>query len=146
MISAVDTLHKWGIFVREPLARWSAGRVTLLGDACHSMVPYLGQGVNMAIEDACVISRYLEANDDPVCAFELYEKERKQRAETTGQRAAEMQGIFHNSALASQETAGSYILSKWGPEQNAARFNWIYDYDATSVKLRSANDLIGTEA
>lgn len=146
MISAVDTLHKWGIFVREPLARWSTGRVTLLGDACHSMVPYLGQGVNMAIEDACVISRYLAANDDPKCAFELYEKERKQRAETTAQRAAEMQGIFHNSALASHETAASYILSKWGPEQNAARFNWIYDYDATSVKLRPANDLVGTEA
>lgn len=146
MISAADPLHKWGIFVREPLARWSTGRVTLLGDACHSMVPYLGQGVNMAIEDACVISRYLEANDDPVRAFELYEKERKQRAETTGRRAAEMQNIFHHSALASSETAGSYILSQWGPEQNAARFNWIYDYDATSLNLRSANDLVEDDA
>ena len=143
MIGAADTLHKWGIFVREPLAQWSAGRVSLLGDACHSMVPYLGQGVNMAIEDACVISRYLEANEDAVDAFRLYETERKFRAETTAQRAAEMQGIFHHSALASGETAGSYILSQWGPEQNAARFNWIYDYDATSLDLRSANDLVG---
>lgn len=146
MISAADTLHKWGIFVREPLARWTTRRVTLLGDACHSMVPYLGQGVNMAIEDACVISRYLAANDDPVRAFELYEKERKQRAETTGRRAAEMQNIFHHPALASSETAGSYILSQWGPEQNAARFNWIYDYDATSLDLRSANDLVEDDA
>ena len=146
MISAADPLHKWGIFVREPLARWSSGRVTLLGDACHSMVPYLGQGVNMAIEDACVISRYLEANGNPVYAFELYENERKHRAETTGQRAAEMQDIFHHAALASPETAGSYILSQWGPEQNAARFNWIYDYDATSLDLRSVNDLVGDSA
>jgi salicylate hydroxylase len=146
MISAVDTLHKWGIFVREPLARWSKGRVTLLGDACHSMVPYLGQGVNMAIEDACVISRYLEANANPVQAFELYENERKQRAETTGRRAAEMQNIFHHPALASGETAGSYILSQWGPEQNAARFNWIYDYDATSLDLRSVDGLVGDDA
>src|SRR5262249_1158493 len=47
MISNVDTLHKWGLFIREPLSEWTNGRVTLLGDACHSMVPYLGQGVNM---------------------------------------------------------------------------------------------------
>ena len=146
MIGAADTLHKWGIFVREPLARWSTGRVTLLGDACHSMVPYLGQGVNMAIEDACVISRYLKANNNPVQAFELYENERKERAETTGRRAAEMQNIFHHPALASGETAGNYILSQWGPEQNAARFNWIYDYDATSLDLRSADDLVGDDA
>ena len=116
------------------------------GDACHSMVPYLGQGVNMAIEDGCVISRYLEANEDPAQAFGLYEHERKYRAETTGQRAAEMQVIFHHAALASSETAGSYILSQWSPEQNAARFNWIYDYDATSLNLRSANDLVGEGA
>ena len=146
MISAADTLHKWGIFVREPLTRWSKGRVTLLGDACHSMVPYLGQGVNMAIEDACVISRYLKANNNPAQAFELYENERKERAETTGRRAAEMQNIFHHPALASGETAGNYILSQWGPEQNAARFNWIYDYDATSLDLRSADDLVGDDA
>ncbi|WJR79898.1 FAD-dependent monooxygenase [Bradyrhizobium sp. NP1] len=146
MITHVDTLHKWGIFVREPLPRWSKGRVTLLGDACHSMVPYLGQGVNMAIEDACVLSRYLEANADPVRAFELYQNERKERAETTARRAADMQGIFHNAALASRETAGDYILSQWGPAQNAARYNWIYDYDATSVKLRSGGGLVGAEA
>jgi salicylate hydroxylase len=138
MIANVDTLYKWGIFVREPLKQWSKGRVTLLGDACHSMVPYLGQGVNMAIEDACVLSRYLEMNpSDPAEAFQLYQNERQERAEKTAQRAAEMQAIFHNKALASQDTAGDYILSQWGPAQNAARYNWIYEYDATSADLQA---------
>jgi salicylate hydroxylase len=148
MITNVDTLHKWGIFVREPLKQWTKGRVTLLGDACHSMVPYLGQGVNMAIEDACVLCRYLEMNpSDPAEAFDLYQNERQERAETTARRAAEMQAIFHNQALASRDTAGDYILSQWGATQNAARYNWIYEYDATSVGLKARpRDLVDVEA
>jgi 2-polyprenyl-6-methoxyphenol hydroxylase-like FAD-dependent oxidoreductase len=49
---------------REPLARWTRGRVTLLGDAAHPMTPNLGQGACQAIEDAVVLGRSLAGHDD----------------------------------------------------------------------------------
>ncbi len=64
LIENAETLYKWGLFIRDPLACWSTGRATLLGNACHSMVPYLGQGVNMSIEDACVLARCLQMQGD----------------------------------------------------------------------------------
>src|SRR5699024_3366713 len=59
MLMNSGTLYKWGIFVREKVLTWTKGSVTLLGDACHSMVPYLGQGVNMAFEDSYILADLL---------------------------------------------------------------------------------------
>ena len=55
IIDSIDQLYKWGLFLREPLPKWSVGRVSLLGDSCHAMLPFLGQGGNMAIEDGYVL-------------------------------------------------------------------------------------------
>src|SRR5262249_33588080 len=66
LIRNIETPFKWALFLRPPQPRWSLGRVSLLGDACHAMVPYLGQGANSAIEDAFVLGRCLEADADPV--------------------------------------------------------------------------------
>ncbi|MEH2510385.1 salicylate hydroxylase [Nitrobacteraceae bacterium AZCC 1564] len=136
VIKNVDSLHKWGLFVRQPLERWSEGRVTLLGDACHSMVPYLGQGVNMAIEDACVLARCLtETPDDPAAAFLAYQNVRLERTSKVVQSSAGMQYTFHHQALAEEKAASEYIETQWSPAANAARYNWIYQYDATTVPL-----------
>lgn len=136
VIQNVDSLHKWGLFVREPLKQWSAGRVTLLGDACHSMVPYLGQGVNMAIEDACVIARCLVENpDDPEAAFLTYQDLRIERTAKVVHASAAMQAIFHHEALGDVKAAGAYIETQWSPQANADRYNWIYQYDATTIPL-----------
>lgn len=56
-----DWLFKWALFAREPLATWTAGRVTLLGDAAHAMLPFMGQGAATAIEDGMVLARALAA-------------------------------------------------------------------------------------
>jgi salicylate hydroxylase len=136
LIGNVETLHKWGLFGRPPLETWSQGRVTLLGDACHSMMPYLGQGVNMALEDAAVLARILdERADDPAAAFLIYQGLRLDRTTKVVTSAAGMLPIFHNEALAKVETAGNYIKTQWAPEASAARYDWIYRYDATSVPL-----------
>jgi 6-hydroxynicotinate 3-monooxygenase len=71
---------KWAQYDCEPLTVWSRSRVVLLGDACHPMTPYMGQGAAMAIEDAAMITRCLQASPgDPDHAIRLYEANRKER-------------------------------------------------------------------
>ena len=136
MIANVDSLHKWGLFVRDALPRWSVGRVSLLGDACHSMVPYLGQGVNMAIEDAAVLSRCLATySSQPEVALKHYEDARRERTARVARGSADMQRTFHHPDLAALETAVPYIESQWSPAASKARFDWIYGYDALSAPI-----------
>src|SRR5271166_1807423 len=56
IIANIDTPFKWALMVRGPMPQWSQGRITLLGDACHPILPSLGQGGVMAIEDGYVIA------------------------------------------------------------------------------------------
>ena len=59
VLDACPDCHKWAILERDPLPRWSDGRVVLLGDACHPMTPYMAQGAATSIEDAAVLARCL---------------------------------------------------------------------------------------
>src|SRR3954471_3302721 len=59
MIGAVEHRMRWGLFVGRPLLRWSRGRVVLLGDAAHAMLPHHGQGANTTIEDAVTLAELL---------------------------------------------------------------------------------------
>ena len=81
VLDACPDVHKWAIVVRDPLPRWSQGNITLLGDACHPMTPYMAQGAATSIEDAAVLSRCLEGvdRDGIAAAFERYEATRKER-------------------------------------------------------------------
>jgi salicylate hydroxylase len=79
MISAVPTSERWALFHRPPLGRWSWGRVTLLGDAAHALVPHHGQGANQSIEDAIVLADRLAAVSDLDSARAEYEQLRRGR-------------------------------------------------------------------
>jgi 6-hydroxynicotinate 3-monooxygenase len=81
VLAACPDVHKWALLERDPLERWSAGNVTLLGDSCHPMTPYMAQGAAMAIEDAVVLSRCLEGvdRDGVAAAFQRFEATRKER-------------------------------------------------------------------
>ena len=108
IIDSIDTLYKWGLFLREPLPKWSVGRVTLLGDSCHAMLPFLGQGANMAIEDGFVLARCVEKyRDDPVGALQRYEAARRERTTDVVQRSANMAATFHNDALSDSEAGAN---------------------------------------
>ena len=81
MLGGVEQIYKWGLFDRDPLPHWSKGRITLLGDAAHPMMPTLAQGAAITIEDGYAIARHLDAGaSDAVKALAAYEQERQPRA------------------------------------------------------------------
>lgn len=136
IIDNIDQLYKWGLFLREPLPKWSVGRVSLLGDSCHAMLPFLGQGGNMAIEDGFVLARCIaNYRENPVTALERYETARRERTTNVVQRSAGMAATFHNDALSDSEAGASYISTNWHPDKIRTRYDTIYMYDAARVSI-----------
>ena len=81
LLRAADRCYKWAILDRDPLARWSEGRITLLGDAAHPMLPFLAQGGAMALEDGYILAETLRRMPHDVpAALQRYEALRKERA------------------------------------------------------------------
>ena len=80
VFAAGGTWYKWALYDRDPIPRWTRGRVTLLGDAAHPMLPYLGQGACQAIEDGAVLATALRCEADPETALARYERTRRPRA------------------------------------------------------------------
>jgi len=78
-MTVAETIVETAIYDIEPLASWSQGRITLLGDAAHAATPDMGQGACMAIEDAVVLARCLSQGNDLEAALNRYEAERKPR-------------------------------------------------------------------
>lgn len=81
LIGAGTQAIKWGLYDRAPLPQWSSGRVTLLGDAAHAMLPYLGMGAAMAIEDGYVLARALAEETGTAAALARYQADRKPRCD-----------------------------------------------------------------
>ena len=116
LIKAIETgtLFKWGLHDRQPLARWSSGRVTILGDAAHPMSPFLGQGAALAIEDGVVLARCLAEVCDLPPALALYERVRRPRAAAAQRRslarADALQGAFVESFDAQRDAEDTRLL------------------------------------
>ena len=116
VLKACPEVHKWALVDRDPLERWTDGRVTLLGDACHPMMPYMAQGAAMAMEDAAVLSRCLADVDREgiAGAFRRFETSRKERTSRV--------------QLTSRGNA-------WLKDKTDA--DWVYGYNAWTVPLAS---------
>lgn len=114
LLDACTEVTKSALYVRQPMPQWSVGRTTLLGDACHPMVPFMAQGACMAIEDAIVLGRALEGvgTTGVAAAFGRYEEARKER-----------------TARVQQGSRGNEWLKQGG---NA---DWVYGYDAWRAAL-----------
>lgn len=135
MVSGADILYKWGLFTRDKLDTWVTKRVALLGDACHSMVPYLGQGVNMAFEDSAVLVNLLSSDRDIPTALQDYFDLRHERCYQVVDASMDMLATFHHEALKKEDTARSYIQEQWGVEKVRERYDWIVGYNALEVGL-----------
>jgi len=79
LISEAGSIIKWGLYDRAPLSSWSQGRVTMLGDAAHAMLPFLGMGAAMAVEDGYVLAQLLASGDSVESALARYEAMRISR-------------------------------------------------------------------
>jgi salicylate hydroxylase len=136
IIRNIDVPYKWALWVRPPMERWSVGRVTLLGDACHPTLPFLGQGAVMAIEDAYVLAGCLKKYaGDPTTALAKYETARRERTAAIVRAAAETRSRAFDRALADAAGVAAYLAREWEKEPVMARYDKVYAYDATSVAI-----------
>jgi 6-hydroxynicotinate 3-monooxygenase len=109
-------VHKWALFERDPLPRWTDGAIALLGDSCHPMTPYMAQGAATALEDAAMISRCLAAWPDAAEAFKRYEAVRIERTSRI--------------QLTSRQNT-------WG--KSATDPSWVYGYDVFAAPLMASS-------
>jgi salicylate hydroxylase len=125
IIAQVKTTFRWGLYDRERLATWTRGRLTLLGDAAHPMLPHTGQGANQAIEDAVALATVLSRADRASAprALLIYEQLRRER--TGGvQRSSRVNGARYDAA-GGDLGARDRVLSAQHQERA-----WIWNYDA----------------
>ena len=130
LLENVDTCFWWGLYDRAPLTSWANGRLALLGDAAHAMLPHLGQGANQAIEDGVALAVFLEKQTSAEIADALrrYEAFRRERTNVV-QAEARKNGLRYNSRYKSLEQRDQEIAS-------SAEFRkWLYDYDVEKAAL-----------
>ena len=136
LIHNIPVPHKWALMVRPPMPRWTVGRVTLLGDACHSMVPFLAQGAVMAMEDGLILARALtELDGDVASRLARYEEARRERTRRAVEGSADNIARFHDRALADPIGARQYVEREWAGHNVASRYEWLFRYDALTETL-----------
>jgi salicylate hydroxylase len=122
MLSNVQHVFKWGIYDRDPLTQWTRGRVSLLGDAAHPMMPTLAQGASITLEDAYTFARNVARYaNDPAAALKAYESERIDRARRVQLQARDQ---FNNN----RKQPAPPPLSR----------DWIFQHDATAEPMALA--------
>lgn len=136
LIEAIPIPYKWALMVRGPMEAWSKGRITLLGDACHPTLPFLGQGAVMAMEDGYVLAACIaKYGHNPEAAFARYEDVRKDRTAMVVRKAAENRAMAFAPELAEQGAVTDAIMRHWLQERLKERLDWLYAYDATAVAI-----------
>jgi salicylate hydroxylase len=129
LIGSVETTNRWALYDRDPLPRWTVGRVTLMGDAAHPMLPYMAQGAVQSIEDAAVLAKCLERADvhEVGAALARYERTRKPRASQCQEGSRRNAIMFHLADGDEQRNRDANLSSAATAPlpQNA----WLYGHD-----------------
>ena len=124
---------RWGLYDRAPLAKWTSGRLTLLGDAAHPMLPHAGQGANQAIEDGVALAAVLARADKQSAprALTIYEKLRRERTAGVQQRSRLNLARYYQAGTERDRALGAQH------EERA----WIWNYDAEAEAAAAAASL-----
>ena len=119
-----DNLIKWGLFTRPPISDWSLGRIILVGDAAHPILPFLGLGAALAMEDGVVLARALEATPDPIRAFAAYQTARHNRVEDVRVRTIRQGEIIQAADPDRQDM-----------NQSPSQDRRMFDYDPCTIPI-----------
>jgi salicylate hydroxylase len=136
LLARVTTPWRWPLYERHPLSVWSAGRIALLGDACHAMPPFLAQGACMALEDAVVLARRMEARrDDAARALRDYGEARRERTARVQRASWANAWRFHvrHPALRTLVYGGLAVLGAIAPSGPGRMYDWLYRYDPVAA-------------
>lgn len=144
LIRAIDQPFKWALFLHDTLSRWSIGRATLLGDACHPMVPYLAQGANQALEDGLILARCLDAFDDVETALARYDALRIPRTTRVVEESSANQARYHDPSLDDPVAGKAYVERAWANQQDLR--SWVFAYDPVHVPLEAPPERIAVES
>jgi salicylate hydroxylase len=133
IIAAAETCFIWALFDRDPLPQWSVGRATLLGDACHPMYPFMGQGAAQAIEDGAALAACLAAGaGDPAAALRRYETLRLPRVTRLQQMSRANKLRFHMRDGLEQEARDAEWSQRGDRSPDALR--WLYQHDPAALE------------
>ena len=133
LLSQVQTTFRWSLYDREPLPTWTKGRLTLLGDAAHPMLPHLGQGANQSIEDGMALATILARANlaTAPAALVAYERLRRERVAQV-QRGARENGMRYDSAYSDLGVRDAEITA------HAAFRKTLYDHDVVPEAMAAA--------
>lgn len=129
--------YQWALRDLPPLEHWSKGRVGLLGDACHPMLPFMAQGAVMAIEDAWVLAEKLAAQrDNIISALQHYENARKARTSKVQATARRNGQLYHQATPSKQLLFYSplWMVSRLSPQFFARQLDWLFGEDVTKTR------------
>jgi salicylate hydroxylase len=137
LIKHSPRLIKWALMQRDPIPRWTQGRISLLGDAAHATLPFLAQGAVHSIEDGMVLSRCLEGvgESDVPAALARYEAVRIERTSRMVRGATANTERFHSQELRTEASAEKYLQREWSSEPIFERYDWLYSYDANTATV-----------
>lgn len=132
LLKAVDSVGRWAVMDREPIDNYVFGRIALLGDAAHPMLPFFAQGAGQAIEDAAAITTCLTSLPDPREALKVYNSVRVPRT-------AQVQNASHGRAAANHLPDGSMQIERdraFASQNPLRHSDWLYGYDAQEAVRR----------
>lgn len=133
LLSAVNNAFLWALNGRDELPTWHQGRVVLLGDACHPMLPFMAQGAAMAIEDAYVLAKCV-ADYTIKEALVEYENTRKPRATKIQKMSTANANLYHmHGVLGKWKLKVLQAVSDFAPTVIQSKLDAVYGYDVTKL-------------
>jgi salicylate hydroxylase len=142
LLGSSERYYKWALYDRDPLERWTKGRVTLLGDSAHAMLPYIGQGACMAIEDGYTLAAAIaQMPEDPSAALKHYEQLRlpRTRRAVLGARARGEEMHLTSPWGQFKRNVKMALKHRLGRDKTGIQLGWFYNYDVAAVNRMPIN-------